>query len=62
MTDVCRNSGRDDYWTCPGCYADLFGVGTGTHTCPTCEREIECEIEMEPVCVARLKVDDGEED
>lgn len=58
MTDVCRNAGRDDDWTCPGCYSDLFGIGTGTHTCPTCEREIE----MEPVCVAWLKNNVDEED
>ena len=54
MTEECRNPGRGDNWTCPGCYHDLGDVSWGTHTCPECERRIVCSIEVEPVCVATL--------
>ncbi|MBL3569887.1 hypothetical protein BV509_00865 [Rhodovulum sulfidophilum] len=50
----CSNPGRDDYWTCPGCYHDLGDVGEGRHTCPECGRGIDCAIDIQPVCVARL--------
>lgn len=54
LSDRCSNPGRYDYWTCPGCYGDLGDIGTGLHTCPHCERQIECEIDHEPVCITRL--------
>ena len=54
-SDHISNSNRDDYWSCPGCYHDLGNVGEGTHTCPECERTIECTVEYEPACHSRLE-------
>lgn len=54
FAECCANAGRDDYWTCPGCYHDLGDVGCGFHTCPECLREIECSLDYQPVCVTRL--------
>lgn len=61
FADTCANAGRDDYWTCPGCYHDLGNIGSGRHTCPECERAIECEIDHQPVCVTSLVDAEGEE-
>lgn len=52
--DVASNHGRDDYWTCPGCYYDLGDVGEGNHTCPECGRTLSCSVEYEPVCRAEI--------
>lgn len=52
--EVASNPGRDDYWTCPGCYTDLGGIGRGEHVCPACDRAIVCSVEYEPVCVTKL--------
>lgn len=51
----CSNPHRDDYWTSPCCYADMYDVGSGTHPCPECGRPIVCTVEMEPACHARLE-------
>lgn len=61
MAQECSNPGRDDYWTCPGCYHDLGCCGTGTVTCPECERTLICTIEHQPVCKAEIvgDSDDG---
>lgn len=53
-SESCSNPGRDDYWTCPACYHDLGDVGRGRHTCPECERELECTLDSEPVCTTAL--------
>ena len=29
FTEACSNPGVTDRWTCPGCYADLGGIGVG---------------------------------
>lgn len=53
-SDKTSNAGFDDYWTCPGCYSDLHGIGEGIHTCPNCKRVIECTVETQPVCHCEL--------
>jgi hypothetical protein len=50
----CSNPGYDDHWTCPGCYEDLPTRRTGTVTCTGCDRKVECTLDTQPVCVARL--------
>lgn len=57
----CSNPGRDDYWTCPGCYHDLGNVGAGTHWCPECGRCVICTVEHHPACHARLATQQDEE-
>ncbi|WP_226783154.1 hypothetical protein [Oceaniglobus trochenteri] len=54
LSDHTSNPNRDDYWTCCACYTDLYNIGEGTHTCPACGHVLECSIEMEPACHARL--------
>ncbi len=54
FAEECSNPHRDDYWTCPGCYADLGDVGEGIHACSECERLLETTIVYEPCCHARL--------
>ncbi|MBI1495380.1 repressor of yield of DENV family protein [Halocynthiibacter styelae] len=56
--EECRNPGRDDYWTCPGCYTDLpgdDGFGIGEFTCPECDRAVVLSVEHDPVSIATLK-------
>ena len=54
------NPHRDDYWTCPGCYHDLGDVGRGRHSCPSCQRIINCTVEYEPACYSELvDMDEG---
>lgn len=47
-----------EYWTCPGCYADLHRKdghrAETTVPCPDCGRQVELSIEMQPVYVAAL--------
>lgn len=59
FAESCTNPHRDDYWTCPGCYTDLGNIGRGRHTCPTCERTIECDVIHEPGC--RTEIVEAEE-
>lgn len=61
MADECSNPGRDDFWTCPGCYTDLGCIGEGDHTCPHCDRDITCTIEHQPVCTTRLREKETDE-
>ena len=56
------NPGRDDYWSCPGCYHDLGDVGSGRTTCPECNREMDCTVEFEPACHSRLIEAEGDTD
>lgn len=49
-----KNPGRDDYWSCPACCHDLGNVGEGTHTCPSCGREMSCSIDYDPCCISEL--------
>ena len=63
--DNCCNPGFDDYWTCPGCYADLRaenGFSEGDATCLKCGRELELTVETQPMCVATLKEGCGDAD
>lgn len=53
-SDHCSNPHRDDYWTCPACYHDLGNVGRGHHICPKCQTELDCTVEYEPACHARI--------
>jgi hypothetical protein len=54
FTEACSNPGATDRWTCPGCYADLGGVGVGDHTCLSCGRALSCSLEHLPVCITTL--------
>jgi len=54
MSHETKNSPWDDRFTCPGCYSDFDTIQEGTHTCPECDRDVECEIEHAPVYVARI--------
>ncbi|KPU84416.1 hypothetical protein JI58_03850 [Marinosulfonomonas sp. PRT-SC04] len=54
----CSNPGRDDYWSCPACYADLpgkDGFHEGDAECNECGAILELSVEHEPVSRARLK-------
>lgn len=62
MDDICKNPGRNDYWTCPRCHAALDyleGFRQGEATCPNCAVELDLSVEHEPVAVARIL--DGED-
>ena len=50
----CANPNIEDQWTCPGCYADLGGIGVGDHTCLSCGRALSCSLEHLPVCITTL--------
>jgi len=62
LSDHCSNPNRDDYWTCPACYADLGNVGQRTLVCSHCSNKIVCTIEYEPACHARLADQDDDEE
>jgi hypothetical protein len=53
-----RNPGHDDRWTCPSCYQDMPNKTQGTLVCPNCKFTIECSIEQQSVCVAKLMTED----
>jgi hypothetical protein len=50
----CSNPHRDDFWTCPGCYGDLGNVGSAIIVCAECGHKVECTVEYEPACHARI--------
>ena len=54
IANHCSNKGRDDYWTCPGCYTDLGDCGSGEVVCDKCGNLVKCTIEYEPACHAQI--------
>ena len=50
----CRNTGRDDYWTCPSCYNDLGNVGETETECQKCGCIIMCTVQYEPSCYSKV--------
>lgn len=56
-----NNPGRDDNWSCPGCYHDLGDVGEGVHQCPSCGRQVKCTLEHQPVRHSTLNLEDEDE-
>lgn len=55
FAESCENPGRDDWWTCPGCYTDLGDVGQGEHRCTSCDRVLVCSVVYNPACRAELQ-------
>lgn len=58
------NTGRDDFWTCPACYADLPNKRPGVVDCPKCNAKVRCTIEGVPDAVSVIvgSVDDYKHD
>lgn len=52
--DSCSNPGRDDHFTCPGCYDDVPSSGGEIVECSGCGAWLRTEIEQQPVATARM--------
>lgn len=60
------NAPHVEYWTCPGCYADLWPKdgfkSETTATCPACNRPVELSIELQPVYVSAIALSEEVDD
>ncbi len=61
LSTSCSNPGRDDYWTCPACYADQGDVGDDNIVDCACGHRFKATLEHEPVCRSTL-IQEGDED
>ncbi len=58
-----KNPGRDDYFTCPGCMADINDLAHRITKCPDCGVALICSVEEQPVAVCTLaNVEEDEDD
>lgn len=54
LSTECSNPGRDDYWTCPACYADHGDVGDDNIVECECGFSFRATLTSQPVCLSEL--------
>lgn len=58
----CSNPGREDVFTCPGCYEDHHGAASSITSCTKCGRALRCYVEDQPVATCELAEPGQDED
>ena len=60
LSTSCGNTGFDDRWTCPACYADHYGNLDGRIVKCGCGHAFKARLDSLPVCNSELIAAEGE--